>query len=57
MSYSIEGKLGGARGITCIYIYAAAETVCQLSIYDTSEKENLAEGELEVLRSELGTDQ
>ncbi len=55
MSYSIEGKPGGARGITCIYV--AAETVCQLSIYDTSEKENLAEGELEVLRSELGTDQ
>ncbi len=55
MSYSIEGKPGGARGITCIYV--AAETVYLLSIYDKSEKENLEDGELEALLSELDADQ
>ncbi|WP_288425363.1 hypothetical protein [uncultured Spirosoma sp.] len=55
MSYSIEGKPGGARVITCVYV--AAETVYLLSIYDKSEKENLEDGELEALLSELDADQ
>jgi len=50
-----KGKSGGARVIT--YVYVNAETVYLLSIYDKSEKENLAEGELEALLSELDSDQ
>ncbi len=50
-----KGKSGGARVIT--YVYVDAETVYLLSIYDKSEKENLAEGELEALLSELDADQ
>ncbi len=50
-----KGKSGGARVIT--YVYVNAETVYLLSIYDKSEKENLVEGELEALLSELDVDQ
>lgn len=50
-----KGKSGGARVI--IYVYVNAETVYLLPIYDKSEKENLAEGELEALLNELDADQ
>lgn len=50
-----KGKSGGARVIT--YVYVDAETVYLLSIYDKSEKENLEEGELEILLRELDAEQ
>ena len=46
-----KGKSGGGRVITCVY--AHAETVYLLSIYDKSEKENITEAELEAYLSEI----
>ncbi len=46
-----KGKSGGSRVIT--HIHVAGETVYLLSIYDKSEQENLAEGELNDLLNEL----
>jgi hypothetical protein len=45
-----KGKSGGARIIT--YLYVAETTVFLLSIYDKSEKSNIADNELkELLKS------
>ena len=46
-----KGKSGGARLITNFVI--ADETVCLLSIYDKSEKENLTDKELDELLEEV----
>ena len=42
-----KGKRGGARLITCVKI--VNKSVYLLSIYDKSEKENLDDGELDML--------
>ena len=42
-----QGKRGGARVVTCVKV--VAETVYVLTIFDKSERENLAPGELDAL--------
>ena len=42
-----KGKSGGARVITCVKI--VGETVYLLTVYDKSDRENLAPGELDAL--------
>jgi mRNA-degrading endonuclease RelE of RelBE toxin-antitoxin system len=46
-----KGKSGGARVIT--YVQIIDETIYLLSIYDKSEKDNLNEGEIELLLGEI----
>lgn len=46
-----KGKSGGARIIT--HIHVAEDDIYLLSIYDKSEKDNLNEGELDGLLSEI----
>ena len=46
-----KGKSGGSRVITHIHI--AGEIIYLLSIYDKSERDNLDEGELDELLSEI----
>ena len=46
-----RGKSGGARVIT--YVHVTEEDIYLLSIYDKSEKENLDNGELDELLSEI----
>lgn len=47
-----KGKSGGGRVITCVKVLK--RTVYMLSIYDKSEKEDLAKGELEAAIKEAG---
>ena len=46
-----RGKSGGSRVVTCVHV--SGETIYLLSIYDKSEKDSLAEGELTELLDEL----
>lgn len=46
-----KGKSGGGRVITCVKIFKS--TVYMLSIYDKSEKEDLAKGELDTALKEV----
>jgi mRNA-degrading endonuclease RelE of RelBE toxin-antitoxin system len=46
-----RGKSGGARVIT--YVHVTEEAIYLLSIYDKSKKENLDDGELDELLSEI----
>ena len=46
-----KGKSGGSRVVTCVHV--SGETIYLLSIYDKSEKDSLAEGELTELLDEL----
>lgn len=47
-----KGKSGGARVITCVKI--VGETIYLLAIYDKSDKETLAENELDLLLKQAG---
>lgn len=51
ISSKAKGKSGGARVITHIHI--VGETIYLLSIYDKSEKDNLEDGEIDQLLSEI----
>lgn len=51
ISSKAKGKSGGARVITHIQI--VGETIYLLSIYDKSEKDNLDDGEIDQLLSEI----
>ena len=44
-----QGKSGGARVITHVVIEIESSVVKLLTIYDKSDKENLSEGELNIL--------
>jgi len=46
-----KGKSAGSRVIT--YVHVSGETIYLLCIYDKSEKDSLAEGELTELLGEL----
>ena len=47
-----RGKSGGAPVITCVKV--VGETVYLLTVFDKSDRENLAEGELDALLAEAG---
>ncbi|MBC7448456.1 MAG: type II toxin-antitoxin system RelE/ParE family toxin [Hymenobacteraceae bacterium] len=47
-----RGKSGGARVVTCVKV--VGETVYLLTVFDKADRENLAEGELDVLLAEAG---
>ena len=47
-----KGKRGGARIITCVKV--VGERVYLLTVFDKSDRENLAPGELDVLLAEAG---
>ncbi len=51
ISSKAKGKSGGARVITHTHI--VGETIYLLSIYDKSEKDNLEDGEIDQLLSEI----
>lgn len=47
-----RGKSGGARVVTCVKV--VGETVYLLTVFDKADRENLADGELDVLLAEAG---
>ncbi len=47
-----KGKSGGARVITLVQV--VGETVLLLAVYDKSDRENLAPGELDALLAAAG---